>query len=64
MILHRRFVFAIAAATWLWTVPGIAEDQNNNSVKVGDQWTYSRKDEITGTRENMSEELTAFHRKQ
>jgi hypothetical protein len=45
----RLFVVAILAAAGLPAGSGFAEDQNgNNSVQVGDQWTYSRKNEITG----------------
>jgi len=41
-------LLATIAATWPQALSAQAQDQNGNSVRVGDQWTYSRKNEITG----------------
>ena len=48
MIRRGLVVVAVLAATWPQTVPTQAQDENGNSVRIGDQWTYSRKNEITG----------------
>jgi hypothetical protein len=41
-------LLATMAATWPQAFAAQALDQPGNSVRVGDQWTYSRKNEITG----------------
>ena len=52
MIRRALFVIAALAATWLQALPARAQEQNGNSVRVGDQWTYSRKNEITAAPED------------
>jgi hypothetical protein len=49
VIPSRFIVLATLAAAWLPAISAGSKDQNdNNSVQVGDQWTYGRKNEITG----------------
>ena len=49
MAQSRLLVFAAsAAAIWSQAHSAQAVDEAGNSVRVGDQWTYDRKNEITG----------------
>ena len=48
MIRGGFVLLATMAVTCSQPVCAQAPDQSGNSVRVGDQWTYSRKDEITG----------------
>jgi hypothetical protein len=48
VIRRGLIIVATLAATWPHALPAQAQDQNGNSVRVGDQWTYSRTNEITG----------------
>jgi hypothetical protein len=41
-------VFAALAATWSHAYSAQPPEQTGNSVRVGDQWTYDRKNESTG----------------
>jgi hypothetical protein len=48
VIQPRLVVLAALAAIWPQALSAQASDETGNSVRVGDQWTYDRKNEITG----------------
>jgi hypothetical protein len=48
VIRPRLVVIAALAAMWSQALSAQAPDQTGNSVRVGDQWTYNRRDESAG----------------